>query len=40
MKKFFRPKSENKTIKGRIIIREPFNHEEQDYFKPVRVGKQ
>ena len=33
-------KKENKAIKDRIIrdIRNLFEHEEQDYYTPVRVG--
>ena len=38
-KKAFQIKKENKTIKNRKIrdIRNLFEHEEDDYYKPVRV---
>ena len=34
-----RPKKENKAIKDRLIrdIRNLFEHEEEDYYKPVRI---
>ena len=36
----FKLKKENIAIKNRLIrdIRNPFEHEEEDYYKPVRVG--
>ena len=36
----FRLKKENEAIKGKVIrdIRNLFEHEEEDYYKPVRVG--
>ena len=40
IRKLFRLKKENEAIKNRVIrdIRNFFEHEEEDYFKPVRVG--
>ena len=40
IRKLFRLKKENEAIKNRVIrdIRNLFQHEEEDYFKPVRVG--
>ena len=36
----FRPKKENKAVKYRILRdnRNFFEHEEEDYYKPLRVG--
>ena len=41
VKDLFRLKKENKVIKDRRLgdIRNPFEHEEENYYKPVRVGK-
>ena len=40
IRKLFRLKKENEAIKNRVItdVRNFFEHEEEDYFKPVRVG--
>ena len=40
IRNIFRPKNENKTIKGRIIrdIRNLFEHKEGNYYKPVKVN--
>ena len=40
IRKLFRLKKENEAIKNRVIrdIRNLFEHEEEDYFKPLRVG--
>ena len=39
IKKNFKLKIENEAIKDRIIrdIKNPFQHEEEDYYNPVRV---
>ena len=41
IRNLFRLKKENKAIKDRLIrgIRNIFEHEEESYYKPVRVGK-
>ena len=40
MRNIFRLEKDNETIKDRIIrdIRNPTEHEEEDYYKSVRVG--
>ena len=40
MRNLFRLKKDNETIKDRVIrdISNPFEHEEENYYKPVRVG--
>ena len=41
IRNLFRLKKENQAIKGRLIrdVRNLFQYEEKDYYKPVIVGK-